>query len=413
MTRLAIHGGPQAAGTFRTPAWPVITDEDRQAVAEALESCSWCRLAPESCAGKLESAFASYHDAQHAIAVSNGTVAIELALLAAGIRPGDEVLVPALTFIATAGAVVRVGAIPVFVDSDPETAAISADAIKQAITWRTRAVVAVHYGGYTIDFDAVLPVIKQHGLALIEDCAHAQGTEWRGRKVGAIGQLGTFSFQQTKALSAGEGGIVVTNDERLAEAATLYHNIGRVPGKAGYEHFVLASNYRLPELSAALLLAQLSRLQAQVEQRMQGYSYLVEGLDAVGGLRPLRADPRITQRGFYFMVLRYDRDQFAGVPLPRFLQALQAEGVPCSSGYGIPLYRQAAFRREHVAELLGRRLQDVPDYPSLHLPVAERFCAEEQVTLPHSVLMADPSELDKIVEAAAKIKAHASELAVI
>ena len=411
MSKLAINGGPRAAANFKMPAWPTMAAEDRQAVIETLDTVEWGRLIPNSRAEAFERAYAEYHDARHAVAVSNGTVAIELALLAAGIRPGDEVLVPATTFIASAGAIVRVGAIPIFVDSDPETLSISAPAVEAAITPRTRGIVAVHYGGYPVDFDALLPIAQKHNLVFVEDCAHAQGTAWRGRKVGAMGHFGTFSFQQSKSLSAGEGGVVLTNDDDLAEQARLYHNIGRVVGRPGYEHLVLASNYRLPELSAALLLAQLGRLQEQVEQRMRGAGFLADELAAVGGIRPLKADPRITQRGYYFMVLRYDRSQFADVPLKRFVEALQAEGVPCDSGYGMPLYKQPAFRREHVADLLGRTLEDVPDYPNLFLPVAENFCAEEQITLIHHTLLAEPKDLQLIVDAVAKIKENAAELA--
>lgn len=411
MSKLAIQGGPQAAATLKMPDWPTLTDEDRQAVMETLETKEWGRLMPDSRTEAFEKAYAAYHDARHAIAVNNGTVALELALLAAGIRPGDEVLVPATTFIASAGAIVRVGAIPIFVDSDPETLAISAPAVEASITPRTRGIVAVHYGGYPVDFDALLPVVKKHDLVLVEDCAHAQGTAWRGRKVGALGHFGTFSFQQSKSLSSGEGGIVLTNDDDLAEEARLYHNIGRVVGRPGYEHLVLASNYRLPELSAALLLSQFSRLQEQVEQRMRGASFLADELEAIGGIKPLKPDPRITQRGYYFMVLRYDRTQFADVPLGQFIKALRAEGVPCSSGYGMPLYKQPAFRREHVADLLGRSTEDIPDYPNLFLPVAEHFCAEEQITLPHQLLLAGHNELQMIVDAIAKIKANAGELA--
>jgi dTDP-4-amino-4,6-dideoxygalactose transaminase len=412
MSKLAIHGGSPAAAGFETPEWPVLADEDRQAVMAALDSKRWCRLASNSYAEAFETAYAEYHQARYAVAVSNGTVALELALLASGIRPGDEVLVPAVTFIASAGAIVRVGAVPIFVDSDPETLAVSAAAAEAALTPRTRGIVAVHYGGYPVDFEALLPVVEKHNLVLIEDCAHAQGTAWRGRKVGTFGRFGAFSFQETKALSGGEGGIVLTNDDRLAEEARLYHNIGRVIGRPGYEHLVLASNYRLPELSAALLLSQLSRLQAQVEQRMRGANFLADELEAIGGIKPLKPDSRITQRGYYFMVLRYDRRQFADVPLRRFVEALKAEGVPCSSGYGMPLYKQPAFRREHVANLLGRQVEEIPDYPHLHLPVAEHFCAEEQITLPHELLLADPGQLQLVVGAFAKLKAHAGELAI-
>ncbi len=410
MSTLAIKGGPKAAESLRVPAWPLLTEEDRQAVMEVLDSRNWGRLYPESRAEAFEKAFAAYHDADFGIAVSNGTVALELALVAAGIRPGDEVLVPAVTFIASASAIACQGAIPIFVDSDPETLAMSATAAKAAITPRTRGIVIVYYGGYPPDMDAFVRLAREHNLVLIEDCAHAQGTAWRGRKAGSFGHFGCFSFQQSKSLSAGEGGMVITCDPRLAEEARLYHNIGRKVGFPGYEHFVLASNYRLPELSAALLLSQFTRLARQVQERMANAAILAQGLREIGGIKMLKQDERITQRGYYFLVLRYDGREFADVPLRTFITALQAEGVPCGSGYGMPLYKQPAFARAYVAELLGRAVEDVPDYPNLYLPVAEHFCAEEQITIPHAVLLSGPEGMRAILDAIAKLKAHAAEL---
>jgi dTDP-4-amino-4,6-dideoxygalactose transaminase len=410
VNKLAINGGEQAASSLKVPKWPFVTDEDRKAVLDVLDSGNWCRLFPGSQAERFENAFSHYHDAERAIAVNNGTVAIELALIAGGVRPGDEVLVPAVTFIASASAIVRMGAIPIFVDSDPETLSISPAAVEAAITPRTRAIIAVHYGGYSVDLDALLPIVKNHGLILIEDCAHAQGTEWRGRKVGSYGHFGTFSFQNSKALSSGEGGIVLVNDESLYRDAMLYGNIGRDWSKPGYEHHVLASNYRLPELSAALLLVQLSRLQEQVERRMRAASILLEGIKSIGGIQPLKPDARITQRGYYFVILRYSRAEFEDVPLSRFVKALQAEGVPCSSGYGIPLYKQPAFCREHVADLLGLANEEVPDYQNLHLDVAEHFCAEEQITILHPLLLAENDDMEMVLDAISKIKANVSEL---
>ena len=410
MPRLAINGGPQAASELRFPSWPIITDDDRKAVMDALESGKWCRLYSDSRAQALEQAFAQYHDARHAVAVSNGTAAIELALLASGIRPGDEVLVPAITFIASASAIVRVGAIPIFVDSAPETLGLSVSGVQSAITPRTRGIVAVHYGGYPVDFDALLPIVEKHSLILVEDCAHAHGSEWRGRKVGTFGTFGTFSFQQSKSLTAGEGGIVLTDDDHLVEQTYLYHNIGRFVGATGYGHSVIASNYRMPEMSAALLLSQLERLPEQTEQRMEGAAFLAEGLRGIGGFRTLKPDPRITQRGYYFMVLRYDSREHAGVPVRRFTEALRAEGVPCGNAYGIPVYKEPAFQREYVADLLGRSVEEIPDYPNMFLPVAEHFCAEEQLILSQQLLLADREELQIVLDAMAKVKDRAEEL---
>ena len=410
MARLAINGGSPAAGRLRVPEWPQLTDEDHRAVVEVLESRQWGRLYPNSRAEQFERAFAAYHDARHGIAVANGTVAIELARLAAGIRPGDEVLVPALTFIATASAVVRVGAIPIFVDMEPHRGSLSAAGIEAACTERTRGVIAVHYGGYPVDLDAIGAVVKERNLVLIEDCAHAQGTEWRGHKVGAIGHFGTFSFQQSKALSSGEGGIVLTDDAGLAERAVLLHNIGRVPGKPGYEHFVCASNYRIGEFQAALLLTGLGRLPDEVARRQANGRLLADAFERIGGLSPLRRDERITGRGYYFMVTEYDPEAFDGLPRDVFLKALRAEGVPCSTAYGMPLYEQPAFTREALLPLYPRELHErLPDYEALRLPEVTAFC-KRQITFPHELLLAERDGIDAVVEAVEKIKTNVGEL---
>ncbi|MEA3345819.1 MAG: DegT/DnrJ/EryC1/StrS family aminotransferase [Chloroflexota bacterium] len=413
MAKLAINGGPKAAEKLEVPQWPMLDDEDKEAILEALESRRWCRIYPGSRVEEFEKAFAEYHGAKYSVAVSNGTVALELALLACGIEPGDEVLVTAISFIASASAIVTsVGAVPVFVDIEPETASISPEGIEEAITDRTKGVVVVHYGGYPVDFDRILPIVEKHDLVLIEDCAHAQGTEWKGRKVGTFGDMGAFSFQESKAFTAGEGGIVLTDDEGIAERARLLHNIGRVVGRPGYEHHVLASNYRMLELQAALLLAQLRRYQRdQVRVKHENGEFLAQGLKEIGGVEPLRRDERITQRGYYLFVIRYDSEQFGGVHRDRFVEALRAEGVPCGAGYGMPLYKQPAFERERIEPLLPESSKPWPDYENMYLPVAEHFCAEEQITLPHQVLLADRSGLQAILDAVAKVKENADEIA--
>jgi len=410
MAQLAIHGGTHAAASLRIPRWPVTTEKEREALLAVLDSGQWCRLWAESVVGRFEEEWARFQDAKHCIAVGNGTESIELALIAAGVGYGDEVLVPAVTFIASASAIAEVGAVPVFVDSEPDTFAISAAAVEAAITPRTRAVVAVHYGGYPVDFDALLPVCRKHGIALIEDCAHAHGTEWRGRKVGAIGTAGSFSFQMSKSLASGEGGAVLTDDDALAERARLEHNIGRVQGRPGYEHVVLSGNYRMSEFQGAILRCQLERLPAQTEHKHANGEFLAAEAAKIGGIEPLKRDPRITKRGYYFFLLRYDAAQFGGVPRDAFLRALNAEGVPCGSAYGIPLYRNEAFSPEQARRKICCPPERMLDYHGLHLPVAERICLEQQVTIPHQALLADREGIQGIVDALAKITANLDEL---
>jgi len=410
MAKLALKGGSREAERLRelVPQWPIYDEEDEKAVVEVVRSRRWCRLYLGSKAEMFERMFAEYHQAKYGIAVANGTVALELALKTVGVGIGDEVIVPAVTFIATASAVSEVGAIPVFADIDTETAAISAKSIEENITEKTKAVIGVHYAGYPINFDEILPIVKKHGLFLIEDCAHAHGSEWRGRKVGAIGHMGGFSLQESKTLTAGEGGIVLTNDDELAEKARLIHNIGRVLGKPGYMHYILSSNYRLSELQAGLLISQMRRLREHVELKHETGEYLASKLKKIGGVEPLKRDDRVTKRGYYFFVIRYNSEEFYGLPKDKFVAALNAEGVPAGVGYGMPLYRQPAFKRENLKGIFPEDWE-IPNYESLNLPGAEEYCTRE-VTIPHQVLLGGREAADLIVAAIEKIKKNVDEL---
>ncbi|NCO38568.1 MAG: aminotransferase DegT [Armatimonadetes bacterium CG_4_10_14_3_um_filter_66_18] len=406
MPKLAIHGGPAAAQGFTTPQWPVVTTEDKIAVLEALEGRNWC-LGPKL--HEFMPAMAKYHDAKYCIATSNGTTALQLALRAAGVQAGDEVIAPAVTFVATVSAIAEIGAIPIFGDIEPETAQLSVASVESLITPRTTAVLGVHYGGYPFDLDAMRELCKRRGLLLIEDCAHAQGTEWRGRKVGALGDASGMSLQASKALAVGEGGLVFTDSQEIYERGWLIHNIGRGSIQAGLGHHVLSSNYRLHEIQAALGLSALKRHPRETALRHRNGEWLAEQLAPLGGVEPLRRDPRITQRGYYFFILRYDAEKMEGVPRDRFMTALHAEGVPCGSGYGIPQYKNAAFEPDRLKPVLPH-VKKLPAYHKLSLPVSERFCGEQQITLSHPVLMAARSDLKKLVAAFAKVKGNLAEL---
>lgn len=404
MPELALEGGPEAAAALDVPDWPRVTEADSQNVLDALESGNWCRLSDGAeWVDQFEAEFAEYHDAEHAIAVANGTVAIELALRMLDVQPGDEVLVPAYTFIATASAVTDVGAVPRFVDVDPQTYNVDPESVREQVTDRTVGLIGVHIGGYPMDFDEVLPVVEEHDLFLIEDAAHAQGSAWRGEKVGTIGDVGTFSFQETKALSGGEGGIVVTDDNVLAEKGELYHNIGRVPGH-GYWHTELASNLRMSELHGALLCAQIDRLPGENEVRRRNEQVLREELADVEGIHLKPEDDRITSRGYCHFDVQYDADTFGGPDRDTFVEVLNAEGVPASTGYVMPLSDQPGFRRETVQALVPASA-DVPAYRSLSLPGAETV-TERNVSFAHPILLADEDGIRSIGDAVRKIAAN-------
>jgi dTDP-4-amino-4,6-dideoxygalactose transaminase len=401
MSKLAVKGGPaEAAGLEeRIPSWG-----NKKGIKSAIKIL-------ESGGDKkelFERAFSKFQDAKYGIAVANGTVSIELALKTLGIGFGDEVIVPAVTFIASASAVTEVGAVPIFSDIDPETAQISSKSLESVITDRTKAAIVVHYCGYPVDFDEILTIAKKHNLHLIEDCAHAHGTEWKGRKVGAIGDMGSFSFQASKSLSSGEGGIVLTNDEDLAKKSRLIHNIGRVVGKPGYMHFILSSNYRITEFQCALLLANLETLPQEVETRDSNGRYLSEKLRKIGGVDPLKRDSRVTKRGYYFFNIRYDPTEFNGLPKKKFMQALEAEGVPVHEGYGLPVYKQPAFKKENLKGIIPKGIE-TPDYENLYLPASEKFI-ESEMNLSHEILLVERDDLDLILGSIEKIRENVDEL---
>jgi len=412
MAKLALNGGPAEAAKLAelVPPWPTYGEREKEALISTLESRRWCRIYQGSRAELFEEAFAKYHHAKHGVAVANGTVALELALKTVGVGFGDKVIVPAVTFIASASAVTELGAIPLFADIDPETANLSPRSLREVLEREegVKAVVAVHYGGNPVDFDEIKPLLAKRDVRLVEDCAHAHGSEWRGRRVGAIGDMGGFSFQESKSLTAGEGGIVLTDNDEYAMRARLIHNIGRVVGMPGYIHYILSSNYRITEFQAALLLVKLEELPAQVDKKHRNGEYLAQQLRRIGGVEPQKMLEGVTRRGYYYFVFRYRPEEFDGLPKDKFIRALRAEGVPADVGYGMPLYRQPAFSRERLMEAVPRGL-DYPDYESLSLPGAEEFTASE-VTLPHHLLLAERDALDLVAAAIEKIKANTHEL---
>lgn len=405
MGKLAIGGGQKAAAVLDVPTWPKPTETCREYLLEAFESGSWY-LGPWI--ERLEREFADYHDAEHAIAVSNGTAAIELALRAVGVEPGDEVLVPSYSFIASASAVPAVGAIPQFVDTDPKTYNIDPESVREHITDDTLGVIGVHFAGYPMDLDELVPICDEHDLFLIEDAAHAQGTEWKGEKVGTFGEFGTFSFQESKSLPSGEGGVVITDDDVLAERARIMQNIGRSQGETGYRHYYLSSNSRMSAFQAAVAIGQLEKLPAENERREANEAILLEELAEIDGIRTKPRDKRITARGYCLENVRYDSTAFDGLSRDRFLEAMRAEGVPVYDGYEVPIYKQPAFFRNRVRRLLPPRV-DVPDYRNLHLPGAEQLC-EENVAYSHPVLLADEAGIRAIPKAIRKIQTNVDKL---
>jgi dTDP-4-amino-4,6-dideoxygalactose transaminase len=367
---------------------------------------------------RFERDFARAHDCEYGITTTNGTVSMEIALRAAGVKPGDEVIVPAYTFVATATAPLMVGAVPIFVDIEPETYNIDMDRVAEAITPRTRAIIPVHWAGQPCDMDRLKALAEKHGIVVLEDAAHAHGSSYKGRHVGAIGHLGSFSFQASKTMTAGEGGIITTNDAGLAARCESLVWAGRHPGQPWYCHYELASNARMTEFQAAVLSVQLARLDDQVRLRMSNAKVLDSLLGQIDGVRPLVQRPTTTKNSYYLYMFRYDPRAFSGLTKSRFIDALHAEGITtASTGYIWPLYRNPMFTERHFwggpfpleSELYDRNI-DYGAFASA-CPVAETACASEAVWITHETLLADEQDMYDIAAAVGKIQRHADGLA--
>lgn len=414
MPKLALKGGNKVVTRPLGTRWPVFDESEERALMEVLHSGIWWRGGFEdpqqSKVTQAEEAFAKYQDARFGVAVTNGTAALECALRAGGIEPGDEVIVPAVTFIATATAAIMCGAVPVFADIRGSDYTIDPDHVEALITPRTRAVIPVDYGGVPVDLDRLGEICRRHGLLMINDCAHSHGSEWKGRKVGAIGDMGAFSFQMGKTLTCGEGGMVLTDSEDLARKLYSYHHIGRIPGRPFYEHHVAASNLRMTEWQAAILLTQLERFDEQARVRDANARYLNSLLAEIPGVAPLDIDDRVTRWCFYFYHFKFIEPEWDGVTRDQFLEALRAEGIPCHTGHTDPVYWNPVFQEHNFIEGGCRHHQPITDYTKVHCLEAERVYRHEAVCLHHPLFLGDKGDMDLIAAAVSKIRENADEL---
>lgn len=412
MAKLAILGGEKVITRSLGKGWPIWDEREEKALLEVLESGHWCFGGEGSKIWEFEDAFAKYQDAKYGVATNSGTQALVCALAAAGVEPCDEVLVPALSYFASATCALFLNAIPVFVDSDPFFNP-SASAMEAAITSRTKAAVIVHNGGYPADMDAIMEVSKKHDLPIIEDCAHAHGSEWKGTRVGAIGHLGAFSLMAGKTLAGGEGGIILTNHEELREKLLAYMDMGRWIGRDDKSaRLGLVTNFRMPEWTAAVLLAQLTKLDEQVETRERNFTYLAEGLKEVDGVEPFERDPRVTRWSIYYWNFRYIQEEFDDIPRSKFLEAVNAEGAPIGVGaHGAPIYQNPLFQsmtadRTWPIKCPSREI----DYTKVHCPEAERIYQKEALSIGQSAFLGDKEDMDLILEAIRKVRANTDEL---
>lgn len=407
MSQLALLGGPPVRSE-KWPVWPVHDQRDVDAVSNVVKSGSWGgHPFPGPVTQQFARDFEEMQGGGYAVPMMNGTITMEVALRVAAIGWGDEVIVPAYTFAATATAPVAVGCIPVIVDVDPNTCCIDPKAVAAAITPRTKAIIVVHLAAHMADMDAIMEIADRHNLVVIEDCAHAHGAKWRDRGAGTIGHFGSFSLQSSKTLTAGEGGVLLCRTAEMAERASSIIDCGR-PKDANEEHYTYGANFRMTELQSALGVVALQRFPDQFKEREEMANYMDEALSEVPGVRVLRPDPRNTARSVYCYIFAIDPQAF-GAEHGLVCKALEAEGIGCQTGYP-PMNRYDLFQPQ-LSKLPGpMAFPERFHMEDLVFKTAQRLAQHEAVWLPESVFRAGKQGLDDVVAALKKVQAHAQEL---
>ncbi|MBI2433164.1 MAG: DegT/DnrJ/EryC1/StrS family aminotransferase [Candidatus Hydrogenedentes bacterium] len=418
--KLAIHGGAPVR-TLPFTTWPQHDEAEARAVAEVARSGKWWRCAygttefgqrdannivGRSRAEVFEDLFAQAQGAKYALGVTSGSAALEVALRAAGIQPGDEVITTPYTFIATTTCIMNNMAVPVYTDIDPATYNMDAGQIELRITERTRAILPVHFSGNLCDMETIGAIARKHHLRVIEDAAHAHGVEYEGRQyAGTFGDFGCFSFQESKNLPTGEGGMIITNNRENIERVYSLHHFGRKEGEVWYKHFHQGWNYRMNEFTAAIGIVQLGRLFEQNARRMENYAYLVNKLAKLPGITPSASHPGLTKHSHHLAMLRYDAREVGGLHRNEFVKALAAEGIPALTGYTFPNYANPFMTSEETRARFRAAGISLPDYAAYaeRCPHCEHACHEESIWLEHRLLLGTREDMDDIAEGFAKV----------
>ena len=399
MAVLAINGGEQIR-TKPYPTWPTLDPADLEAFESIYNSRKWGvggTKVPE-----FARQFAEFQGAKYGICVNSGTSALYIALKAAQVGPGDEVITTPYTFQATVVAILMAHAVPVFVDTAPDSFLIDVSKIEDTITEKTKAILPVHIAGYPADLDTLVEISEKHNLKLIEDCAQAHGAEWRGRGVGSWGDFGCFSFQSSKNLCAGEGGIILMNDRQLYERVWALHNCGRPAPEAEFGNLEpFGGNFRMTEWQGALLLSRLTRLEEETNYRHMNMRWLDGWFGEIPGIKVTRIDPRATRCGSHGYKAICDSEEFEGISRKMFIDAMRAEGIPIGYWYNTPMYR-ASFLKSN---LFGQNL----NFSDVHCPETEKVC-QSGLAFSQNVLMGTEEDMEDIIKAAIKIRRNVGEL---
>jgi L-glutamine:2-deoxy-scyllo-inosose/3-amino-2,3-dideoxy-scyllo-inosose aminotransferase len=406
-SQLAIKGGAPGV-SLTAPRWPMCEDVEVSWMEGVLRSGQWSWNGPHEQAFCRE--FAGFIGAKHCLLLANGTVTMQCALQAVGVKPGDEVIVPGLTWVATLQAALDIGANAVVVDIDPETYCLDPQAVEAALTAKTRAIMPVHLYGCMCDMDALMDIARRHNLRVVEDVAHQHGSRWRNQGAGAIGDAGSFSFQQSKVLTCGEGGAVTCQDDEVFTTVHCLKQVGWMPDLVTpgnrYGH-----NYRGTEMQAVLLRGGLRRLPDHLRIREESAANLAEQLQRLGGpLRAARRDPRVTRQSYYAMTLHFDASQSGGVTRDQYLQAAGAEGCPLGAPYP-PVYRHPILNLyDGTSPVPFRDASAIQNYADLKLPVTERVVNDEGVVLGQVALLGSREYLDQLLLAIQKINGRLGEV---
>jgi perosamine synthetase len=411
----AISGGRpvRPKGTPLEKPWPVYDDSDIRMYLDAYKSNRWSEFSysPDELSVKFEKEYASLMGAGYVALTNSGTDALEAAQRAFDIGPGDEVITQTNTFIATAQTTFNLFALPVFIDSDPETFMINADLIEERITPNTRAILPVHIGGAAADMDKITAIAKKHNLVVIEDTCQAHMGEWRNKKLGTIGDLGCFSFQAFKSLCGGEGGAVTGNDDDLMARVTAYTNNGRDP--RGKERSFPGSNFRITPFVSAILMGQIRRLEEQSKLRDQNAAYLEKLLADIRGVRPTKKYDGQTRRSYYDYQLIYQKEHFNGLPKIKFRRAMSAEGIEFGNGIDSSLHLDPfietyfnlnSFKKIYTAERLDKYRKENK------CPVNEMIARETGLSLGQTVFLGTKRDMEDIVTAIMKIQKYSASL---
>jgi perosamine synthetase len=402
--KLAVLGGEKVRNSA-WPEWPEWETSAENDVLSMLRSGRWWRGRGEYVA-EFEQHYATLMGAKRCLATASGTTALLVATHVLGVDAGDEVLVSPYTFIATYNAIFINKALPVFVDTDPETFLINPSKIEAKITDRTTAIVPVHIYGLPVDMDSVNRVAKQHDLKVIEDACQAWLGEYKGKKLGTLGDLGCYSFQNSKNLPAGEGGAIVGNSDEIMDQCYSFHNCGRPFGsvEATSRYPMRGSNRRMQQIQAITLLSQMSRIEKDADIRLKNAQYLDKKLAEIPGIYPAKLVEGDNRSAYHMYPFRFVAEQFGNVPRDKFIKALRAEGVPCSSGYGKQNYdgliEEALNSRGYKRLFSEKRLKQWREENVL--PGNDQL-AKEAVTFYQSILLGNKSDMDDIVNAVTKI----------